>query len=203
MLYLAPFFIIQTIQSTATQTTSSTDPHNQTNTIVLVISYNDYQPIEYATTKKVLQNAGYIVQTASTQTGNATATDTSSTTVDLTIDTVNPNNYDGLFVIGGRGTLKHLNTKTMYSLIQQFSAAHKPFGAICLATRILARAGVLKEKKATGWDGDNELTTIFKEHNVHYIPKDVVTDGTIVTATGSEAASKFGEAIVQVLKSQH
>lgn len=168
--------------------------------IVLVIAHKNYQPIEYSVTKQTLENAGYAVKTASTQAGIATATDETTTEVDLTIDSIDPNQFDGLFVIGGSGTLDELNNEKMRTLLQDFASAKKPFGAICVATRILAEAGVLKGKKATGWDGDNELNGLYKEHGAHYLQQGVVVDSSIVTASGPSVAREFGENIISVLE---
>ena len=75
-----------------------------------------------------------------------------------------------------------------------------PFGAICVSTRILAKAGTLKDKRATGWDGDNELGGVYKEHGVTYVPEDVVVDGNVITATGPTVAKEFGQQVVAVLQ---
>ncbi len=73
-------------------------------------------------------------------------------------------------------------------------------GAICVSTRILAHAQALKNKRATGWNGDNALGGIYKEYDVQYVPKDVVVDGLIITATGPNVAREFGEQIITLLQ---
>ena len=78
-------------------------------------------------------------------------------------------------------------------------ALNKPLGSICISSRILAKAGVLGGKKATGWDGDDKLNGIFNEHAVNYTREPVTTDGSIVTATDPRAAERFGQSIVKVL----
>ena len=75
----------------------------------------------------------------------------------------------------------------------------KPYGAICISSRILAAAGVLSGKKATGWDDDNKLAHIFKKHNVEYIKESIVIDENVVTAIGPSAAQEFAQGILKVL----
>lgn len=170
-------------------------------TVLLLIAHQGYQPIEYGTPKQILESAGIVVKTVSNTAGTAVATDGSKTNVDFTIDQINDiTNYAGLFLIGGGGALENLDNPHVYKLVQKFAHAHKPFGAICISPRILAKAGVLTGKKATGWDEDHELDKIFAQHGVTYEHKPVVTDGNIVTATGPRAAQEFGKAIVTVVK---
>ena len=78
-------------------------------------------------------------------------------------------------------------------------ALKKSYGSICIASRILAKAGVLGNKKATGWDGDDKLSAIFTNHAVTYVKETCVVDGNVVTATDPAAAKEFGENILKVI----
>ncbi len=168
-------------------------------TVVLLIAHEGYQPVEYGVTKDVLEQAGINVLTASNKSGKATAKDNSMTTVDLTVDQINPHAVDGLFLIGGPGALEALDTPKVHTLLQQFMALNKPYGSICISSRILAKAGVLSNKKATGWDGDDKLNGIFDEHLVTYVREPSVIDGNIVTAEGPTAAERFGNNIIKAV----
>ena len=168
--------------------------------LLLVVAYTGFQPIEYTVPKKLLENAGFTVMTASNKAGTATATDGSTTTVDTVISDVNVDDYDGIFFVGGSGALENLDNQTNYDLINKAISAKKAVGAICISTRILAKAGVLKGRHATGWDGDNELAAIYKEHGVNYVRRDVVTDNKIITATGPKVAHEFGQHIISLLQ---
>jgi len=167
--------------------------------VVLVIASSGYQPIEYSGTREELENAGLRVLTASDTFGEAIATDNSTTRIDVQLVSLKISDIDGIFFIGGAGALSCLDNQTSHQILKEAQKARKSLGAICISSRILARAGVLKEKKATGWDGDGKLAGIFKEHGVIYEKKNVVTDGTIITATGPSVAHDFGLAIVRVM----
>ncbi|HEX4068608.1 MAG TPA: DJ-1/PfpI family protein, partial [Candidatus Babeliales bacterium] len=79
----------------------------------------------------------------------------------------------------------------------------KPIGAICIATRILAKAGVLRDKYATGWNEDGLLNAIYAENGVHYLPEEkVIVESNVITATDPSAAQQFGEHIVELLQSK-
>jgi len=65
-----------------------------------------------------------------------------------------------------------------------------------MAPAILARAGVLKGKKATVFPGDEtELTS----NGAIYTGKMIEKDGNIITGCGPEAASLFGQALAKEL----
>ncbi len=177
--------------------------------ILLVVAHEGYQPVEYGHTREALEAAGYQVNVASDKEGTATA-GTGSThphaqmyaqaTVDVTINHVNAHDYDGIFLIGGKGALEHLDNEATYKMMSAAAQSCKAFGAICIAPRILAHADLLAGAKATGWDDDEKLAGIFAEHDVEYRNESVVSHGNIVTAQGPAAAAAFGEAIVAILK---
>ena len=171
--------------------------------VLLVVASQGYQPIEYAIPKKLMEAAGFKVVTASNKPGIAKASDGSQTNVDITLDQVDAKDYDGIFFIGGPGAMKNLDNEISYKVIRHISKLGKPFGAICVSPRILAKAGVLQNKKAIGWESkDDPIRPVFEKYDAIYEKKDVVVDGNIVTATCPAAASEFGRAIIQLVKKE-
>ncbi len=172
-----------------------------TKKIALLVASKGYQQDEYNETYKVLIKAGVAVVTVSDKLGDAVAHDGSTTRVDMTVEQVQPTQFDGLFLVGGRGAMrgKCLDTPAVYKVLNEFFALGKPYGAICVSPRILAQAEVLRGKKATGWDDDGLVDQIFKDHDVTFVHDAVVVDGNVVTANGPQAAHAFGQAIVSVL----
>jgi len=167
--------------------------------VILVIASDRFQQIEYADSKKVIENAGIKVTTASDKPGGAIAKDKSTALVDIVLDDIDMANYDGLFFIGGSGALQCLDIPQSYSLISQARRLYKAYGAICIATRILAKAGALKGIHCTGWNGDNALSTILQGYGAIFDDKSMVTDQLVVTARGPKEAMLFGEGIVRVI----
>jgi protease I len=169
--------------------------------VLFVIAFDGFQHVEYRIAKSVLENAEFTVITASDKMGTAIAADGSTQNVDYALDKINLNHYCGLFFIGGPGALEHLDNNTSYKIIQEAFHQNKPLGAICIATRIFAKAGILQGKKATGWDGDGELAAILAGCNAQYVStENVIVDDNIITATGPSAAQQFGDAIVDALQ---
>lgn len=167
--------------------------------VLLVIAFEGFQPDEYSQPKQLLEAAGVTVVTASDKMGEAISKwERLRVKVDLTLDDVKVDDYDGVFFIGGPGALAHLDNELSYKIAN--SILDKVHGAICISPRILAHAGVLKGKKATGWDLDGELSGILTSAGAEYVKKSVVVDGNLITADGPEAAVEFGKAIVKLLK---
>ena len=171
--------------------------------VLLVIASNGFQPTEYGTPKQILIDAGFSVVTASDKPGIAVAKDGSTTHVDITLGNIDINDYAGIFFVGGPGAEELLDNTTSYKILQEAFLLHIPIGAICIATRILAKAGVLRDKYATGWNEDGLLTDLFKEYGVVYLPEEkVVVDSNTITATDPSAAEEFGNRIVELLQSK-
>lgn len=167
--------------------------------ILFVVAHEGFQPIEYHDPKKIVEEAGFTVITASDKSGAATDKDGGKTPVDLTLSHVKIKDYDGIFFIGGPGALEHLDNKESYRIIKEAAQKHLPLGAICISTRILAKAGALTRKRATGWNGDNELEKFYEMYDVVYLPEPVVVADNIITATGPSAAKTFGQEIISLL----
>ncbi|MBU2542722.1 DJ-1/PfpI family protein [Patescibacteria group bacterium] len=169
--------------------------------ILLLIASEGYQPLEYGEPKRILESDGHEVITVSDKSGVAQAAyDGSSTKVDLNLNDVNIESGDALFLVGGPGALEYLDNEKTYKLLQAWQKSGKPYGAICVSPRILAHAGVLQNKKATGWDGDDGLASIFEKAGVEYVREGVIVDGNVVTGNGPEVAEEFGKVILEVLK---
>jgi protease I len=172
-------------------------------TIALIIAHTGFQHIEYGVTKKILTSEGYTVLTVSNRPGVATAGLAAITAkIDLPLNKLKLDTIDGLFIIGGPGCLDNLDTPEMYEILRRFHEMDKPMGAICVAPRILARAEILTGLRATGWDEDHQLATLFKEYGVNYVRETCVVDKNIITATDPQAAQEFAENIITVFETQ-
>lgn len=166
--------------------------------VVLVIAYRDFQDREYSVTKEVLEEAGIEVKTASNEKGTAEGGTGSKAAVDLLAAEVKPADFDAVVFIGGPGALDYLDNEISYNLIKETIKQNKILAAICISPVILAKAGVLKNKKATVWWSflDKEPIKILKENGAEFIDKKVVSDGKIITANGPAAAEEFSKEII-------
>ncbi|MDO8521348.1 MAG: DJ-1/PfpI family protein [bacterium] len=171
--------------------------------VLLVIAQKGFQTKEYYDPKRVLEQAGHTVVTASVEKGGAVSNIGEQAPVDIALADVRTGDYDGVFVIGGPGAIKFLDNDETARIMKEAEAREgMPYGAICVSPRILAKAGVLRGKKVTGWNEDGNLEGILKEGGVVYEHEPVVTDGRIVTADGPGSAEEFGKAITRLLRAR-
>jgi putative intracellular protease/amidase len=166
--------------------------------VLLILASEGFQVIEYGHTKEELEEAGFEVVVASDKAGEIIGGDEKTKAkADLSLDEINLDDYDGLYIIGGPGAKVFLDNEKLYNLLSKWKETGKPYGAICWSVRILAKAGVLKDKIAAGWNGDGELPEILEKNGAKYIEEDAHTDGSIVTASGPGAAREFGRMITE------
>lgn len=168
----------------------------------MIVASEDFRDEEYFVPKEILEKEGAEVKTISNKKGVAQGADGASAKVDLLVQDVNPVDFDAVVFIGGPGALKYLDNEFSYELTRAAIEQGKILGAICVSPVILAKAGVLKNKKATVWSSalDKSSVKILKENGANYVDEDVVVDGKIITANGPSSAKQFGERISSMLK---
>jgi putative intracellular protease/amidase len=108
--------------------------------------------------------------------------------------------YDAIVIVGGTGVIGTLwEDQDLRNLVKEANKEKKIIAAICAAPPVLARAGILKDKKATmfPWsDGIKELTN----NGVNYVDKEVVVSGNIITGRNPDASVAFGLQLCEALK---
>ena len=167
---------------------------------LLVVAQTDFQPVEYGDTRAELENAGVSVDVASFEVGEAVGADGSKINVDVAIKDANTNDYDAVVLIGGPGASKQLvGNQDVISLVQSADNNEKIVAAICISPVVLAQARLLKDRKATVWNGDGKQEEILSAAGADYVEQDVVVDSRIVTANGPGAAKEFGQTIAKML----
>jgi len=169
---------------------------------VIVIAFQGFQDFEYSKTRQVLEDAGIKIIVASSLKGEAHGKLGQKVTVDIIVDEIIIEEFDALVFIGGPGALEYVDSLSVHQLVQRAVSQDKVLAAICIAPEILAKAGVLKSKKATIWSSliDQSPIGFLENEGAKYIEESVVVDGKIITANGPEAANEFGQKIIEALK---
>ncbi|MBY0405223.1 MAG: DJ-1/PfpI family protein [Cyanobacteria bacterium] len=172
-------------------------------TILMVISPNNFRDEELSIPRLRFQEQGWIVEVVSTEPGTFKGMLGAVETVEKSIDSVSPQAYDAVVVVGGMGSLTHLwNHPGLHHCIQAFQHQNKPIAAICLSGAVLAKAGVLKGKNATVWETPESVVAL-QQGGAHYTGEALTLDGNIVTANGPEVAAAFAQSVVEVVEGLH
>jgi protease I len=167
--------------------------------VLIVIAPEKFRDEEFAVPAAMLQKAGIGYDIASTRRGSCTGMLGAKTTATLSLKEVDPASYDGILIVGGGGAQSYLwEDKVLGEMVKNFQASAKVVAAICLAPVVLARAGILKGKKATFFSSPISLKEM-KAGGAVLVDKAVVSDSRIITANGPAAAKEFAETFIRTL----
>jgi protease I len=116
---------------------------------------------------------------------------------DIAFRDINPEEYAGLLVSGGRAPEYLRYDEYLIHALQWLAEAERPVGSICHGIEVLATAGVIKGK---------QITTIPKCRfdaevcGAKYIDAPVVVDGNIITARGARDGWQWMREYLKVLE---
>ena len=163
--------------------------------IAMVIGFMGYDTSELYEPKKAFEAQGGVVHVFSTETGEAISGGGVGTNVERVIDTLRVDDYDALVFVGGSGAGEYFEHKKAHAMIHKALKDQKIVASICVASTILAKAGVLEGKNATGYH-----KAPIVEHGGHYSSEFVVKDGNLITAVGPNVVKEFADTIIQALQ---
>ena len=166
---------------------------------LLIIAQKGYQDLEYAGTRKGLENASYAITLASTEAGECIGKFGGKEKATIILRDTDVSLFDVIAFIGGPGAAALADNEDAKRVARDAVAFGKVLGAICIAPTILARAGVLKGKRATVWDSEGEQAALLESGGAFYTGNAVTVDGKIVTGNGPAAAEEFGRVLAGLL----
>ncbi len=116
--------------------------------------------------------------------GDLTYTEKPGHNFTLTADfaSVDFDDYDGLFITGGRSPEYLRLDQKVLSLVKCFVRSGKPVASICHGAQILTAADVLRGRTVTAYPAIGPDVTIAGGNYVEVAPDDVVVDGNLVTS---------------------
>ncbi|MBU5688115.1 MAG: DJ-1/PfpI family protein [Candidatus Aenigmarchaeota archaeon] len=165
---------------------------------LIIISQTNFNENEFFTTKRILSEK-IKVETASISLEECIGMKGHKVKPDKTVEDALKKEYDAIAIIGGTGCYKLSEYPEVIEIIKKQTEKNKIVAAICLAPTILARAGVLKDVIATVYPSDWAIALLEKE-GAHYIAKNLIEDGNIITADSPRVAEEFAKTILKKLK---
>jgi len=165
------------------------------NKALVILAKEGYQDQEYAGTRSGLEEGGFEVIVGSSDIGECKGKNGGTVVATIALKHVNIADYDRIAFIGGPGAMALADNAEAIRIADQVAKTSKPLGAICIAPRILAVAGVLKGKRATVWNGDGEQAEFLTQHGAEFTGEAVTVDGSIVTGDGPKSAEEFGKVL--------
>ena len=172
------------------------------NSRVLIIATDGFEEWELFGPREILQKRGAEIVLASLKKEpiQATVHDDPGKTIrpDLTIDEVNPDDFDALILPGG---VRNPDTLRLHGnvveLIKAFDRQGKPIGAICHGPWLLVEADLLRGRTATSWPS---IRTDLRNAGANVIDQAAVTDGNIVTSRNPDDVEPFTNALIDLIE---
>ena len=167
------------------------------NNVLLFLPSKDFNEEEYSTVRNLLLKYSKNIFITSDDHYVCSGSKGMKVKSDTSFYNVNIKNFAALVLIGGAGSKAYWDNEKLHTISMDFDAVQKIIGAICSASVILARAGILETKTATCYYEDkNELINL----GIDYQDRAVITDKNIVTSNGSQSAAQFTEAVLHLIK---
>ena len=164
--------------------------------MVAILLGTGFEESEALVPADLLRRAGVEVRLVGVDGPAVTSAHGVTVTADLTLAELDREAVDMLVLPGGLGGVEVLQgDRHVQALIQHCYDEGRWLAAICAAPTLLARWGLLTDKKAVCYPGlEDQLTGAIPQQGVS-----LVQDGKVITAQGPGAAFDFGFYLVKTL----
>ncbi|MBE0548205.1 MAG: type 1 glutamine amidotransferase [Rubrivivax sp.] len=163
----------------------------------LIVSADRFEDSELLEPARRLREAGVAVDIASTRRGVITGKHGHRVEVDKLVGAVDAADYDMLLLPGGQAPAALRGDAAVLRLVCSFVAAAKPVAAICHGPQLLAAAGVLQGRRATGY---RTVAGELLGAGAAYEDREVVVDGNLITSRQPADLPAFMDAVMRRLK---
>jgi protein deglycase len=154
------------------------------------------EELEAVTIIDLLRRADIIVVTAGLDSNPVTASRNTVLIPDTDLDTALEDDYDMLVLPGGLPGANHLeNDERIKNILIKMANSEKFTAAICAAPKVLLKAGLLDNKKATSYPG-----FLDDANNTDISSDAVVIDGKVITSRGPGTAMDFALTLIETLE---
>jgi protease I len=165
--------------------------------IAMVIAPGMFRDEEYSIPLQIFKKQGYEVKTACTTLSIVEGKLGLKVKPDILLNKVTPDTFDAVVFVGGPGVKEYWEHQTAHKIAKDFFQSGKLLTAICSAPVILAKAGIIKDKRVTSYPGD-EFEMV--KSGCIYTGNTTEIDKNIITGNGPQAAKEFAEKIIAELK---
>ena len=164
---------------------------------VLVPLAPGFEELEAVTIIDLLRRAEIDVTVAGLEEGAITGSRGTRILADTLLAQSTDSNYDMIVLPGGLPGADNLNSDSrIHALLQQMSDQGRYIAAICAAPKVLATAGLLKDKQMTSYPGSLSAITVEGMQNTG---KQVVVDENVITSRGPGTAMDFALELICIL----
>jgi len=164
---------------------------------ILVPLAHGCEELEAVTIIDLLRRAGLEVVSAGLEPGPVKASRGVVLQPDVLLDAVLDQPFDMVALPGGLPGADHLDRDPrIHALLARVAADRGFTAAICAAPKVLANAGLLEGRQATGYPGLLDGMTL---NEVRVDSSAVVRDGRVITSRGPGTAMDFALTLIEAL----
>lgn len=164
----------------------------------VVFAVEGFESVEALGTVDVLRRGGVDVKIVGFDNEVVTSAQGIKIVVDDVIDNVKFDDVDIIILPGGAGTKNYEKYDKLKNLLKEFAKNNKYIASICAAPTVLAKNGILKNKKCTCYKNEEYLNIIAENLGI-YEDTAVVVDGNIITSRSIGTTVQFALCILEVL----
>jgi protease I len=160
---------------------------------IAILAADGFEKVELAVPAMALRMAGAEVDIVSLRHGRIRGVNlhepAGRVRVTKTISEADPDEYDGLLIVGGFINPDLLRQSAeAREFVRDFDAANKPIASLCHGPWVLASAGLLKGRTLTSWPG---IRDDLVNAGATWLDQPLVRDGNLVTSRGPQDMVQF------------
>jgi len=164
--------------------------------VLLVVPATQFRDEEVFEPRQALEAAGAQVTVASSTKRTCHGMNGGAIDAEIALDEASAEEYDAIVLAGGSSVPGLFwKDKKLAALVTAASQAGKIIGAMSLSTVVLARAQLLKDKRATVYYLPEAIEEL-RSAGATYVPDKVVREGNLVMAEGPADTLPFAEALI-------
>jgi protease I len=167
---------------------------------VAIVVTDDFEQVELTEPKKALDQAGATTKIVSTHPGQVTGMnhDVKADTfnVDMTLDQINPNDFDAVMLPGGALNADALRVVPQaQQFVRQMQQVGKPMAIICHAPWLLVSSGLVRGRTLTSY---YTIQDDIRNAGGNWVDQQMVRDGNWVTSRSPKDLPAFNPAMIQL-----
>lgn len=164
---------------------------------IACIATDMFEDDELTAPKEALERAGHEVEVVSPRPAEIKGKKGRAVVrPDRTIDAVESDRYDALFIPGGHSPDGLRADGRFVRFVQAFDREGKPIFAICHGAQLLLTADLLEGRRVTAW---KTVQDDLRRAGIEVEDREVVVDGNLVTSRQPGDIPAFNRAIVEAL----
>ncbi|MCF8413115.1 MAG: DJ-1/PfpI family protein [Melioribacteraceae bacterium] len=165
--------------------------------LLIFLSANNFNETEYNVVTQFLITKGYKIFVASDSNSLCVGNNGAKVRPDVQIYNMRERSFAGLIIIGGEGIKNYWSNEKLLKLATDFHKGKKLVSAICNASVILAKSGILKDKMATCYPA---CKLELQKGKVNFLSQPVVEEKNIITGRDPDSSFTFVQAIFNFLE---